>query len=97
MSKKIENLQNHREARDYVQNVFMKAEDHALLMFECAAWAVGGFLALRNKLENGGEPISMDFPDPKMRNFEQLGKELDQHFKDVNLKIPLFVKEDDDE
>lgn len=83
-------------ASKYVKEVFCKAEDHAVILFKCAAWAVESLASIRMKaqgLETDGG--IREFPDLHRRNFEELGKEMDEFCRKVNQDMPSEVKKKD--
>ncbi len=91
---KVTKIGNYLEARKYVRETFCKAEDHAATVFLCAVWAVQSMAAMRALAETGEKREINPFPDPSMRTFEQLGRELDKLLSDVNEKMPEFKQEE---
>lgn len=86
----VSRFENYQAARKYLKETFYKAEDSSDLMVACALWASLSMKQLRLKIETGEDFNTSPFPDLKMRNFEELGRELDGLFRDLNEKFPKF-------
>lgn len=84
------NLKPYIEGQKYIRETFMKAEDHAVVLFKCATWAVQSLDVLRRSAAGEKGLEIPEFPDKHMRNFEELGRRMDEFCADVNRKIPDF-------
>lgn len=85
----MDEFTKHHKAKEYVEEVFLKAEALTVTNLEVAAWAIQALANLR--LVASGEKAEIPpFPDPQYRTLEELGREVDQAFRDINLKFPEF-------
>ncbi len=91
-----DDFKNRRKADRYVKEIFVPAEAHAMTLWNCASWAMLALKDLRDVAERPETYLkgeTLPFPDKEMRNFEELGREMDRLFRDVNIKFPKFDDE----